>query len=95
MNWTIVAACVSALSFLASVIGAAITHGRLTERVDGNGKRIAEVKEEVDKRIDKVEVRTDTLEVRANTHGEKIGRLEEWKQGVNVGVTVAVRDMQQ
>jgi hypothetical protein len=74
MNWSAAAAIGSLLAVLAVIIGWGFTHGQLTQTVK-------DVKEDVSDLKQTTKAHADTLVV----HGEKIGRLQEWKDGFSAG----------
>lgn len=78
MDWGAIAVAISALTFIATIVGASYTHGKLTQRVDQNG-------EDIDSLLD---VQRDHGEKLAG-HDVAIGRLNEWKEGFNAAARVS------
>lgn len=78
MNWSAIAAIVSLLGLIATIIGVAYTSGRLSQRVEENGDQV------------KIHAaRLDDHAERIGGHDVKIGRLEEWKSGLNTGARLS------
>lgn len=77
MNWAALAAMASLLGVLATIIGVAYTSGKLTQRISDNDDQI------------KIHARRlDDHAERLGLQDVKIGKIEEWKSGVRLGVHI-------
>jgi hypothetical protein len=74
MNWSAVAAIGSWMGALIVIVAGFYTHGQLTQTVKDTKEDVADLKQTT-------KAHADTLVV----HGEKIGRLQEWKDGFSAG----------
>jgi hypothetical protein len=78
MNWAALAAITSALGVLASFAVAAYVYGALTQQVKDGKEKAGEHSVTLKEHADKLE-----------DHSEKIGRLQEWKNGFNAAARVS------
>ena len=85
MNWDALAALGSLAAVIAVVISAAITHGKLTERVD-----------QAHTRLDKHDIRFEDHEDRFDKHQDHLTKvdialvkIEEYNRGIEVGVRIS------
>lgn len=78
MNWAAIAVVLSSLTFVATVIGAAYTHGKLTQRVDQNAQDLNDHEERLTEHATQL-----------GAHAVALGRLSEWKDGFNAASRVS------
>jgi len=78
MNWGAAAVVLSFATLLATIIGAAYTHGKLTQRVDQSEEKI--------KGHDEILRGHDE---RLADHDVALGRFSEWKEGFNAASRVS------
>lgn len=62
---------------IVAALVAVFTYGRLTQRVDQG-----------EKRLDKHDTRFEKVDDKLEEHGEKIGKIEEWKAGIKIGARI-------
>lgn len=78
MNWAALAAFGSLFGVIASGLTAAYVYGKLTQQVTDGRDKANEQSVTLKEHSDKLE-----------DHGEKIGRLQEWKNGFNAAARVS------
>ena len=81
LNYAALAAIGSLLAVIAVVLGAAFTHGQLTQRVSNTEEKVADHAVKLERHDEKFERQDQTL----GDHSVKIGRLQEWKEGFSAG----------
>ena len=77
MNWAAIAALAAIVGPVLTIAGMAFYHGRLTEKVSGNTESLKLHEGRLDDHDDKIYL-----------HAEKIGKLEQWKDGFSAGTRV-------
>lgn len=78
MNWAAVAAIGSLIGVVVTIISVAYMSGQFTQQIKDNKDKTAEHAATLEKHQEKLE-----------DHGEKIGRLQEWKNGFNAAARVS------
>jgi len=78
VNWAALGAIASIIGVATSLLVAAYVYGKLSQQVKDGRDR-------TDDHSDLLKVHGEKLE----SHGNKIGRLEEWKSGFNAAARVA------
>lgn len=85
MNWSAVAAIGSLIGVVVTIVSVAYMSGQFTQQIkDGKAKE-----KEHDERFDKHDAKFDQVASKLEDHGEKIGRLQEWKNGFNAAARVS------
>lgn len=78
MNWALIAALFSLFGMIATIVGVAYTSGQVTQKVHEHGERFRIVDERLEDHAEKI-----------GMQDVKIGRLEEWKSGLNTGARLS------
>jgi len=78
VNWGAIASIVSLVGIVATFIGVAYTSGQFSQRVHEN-----------EEQIKLHAARLDDHAERLGGHDVKLGKLEEWKSGLNTGARLS------
>ena len=77
MNWPALAAICSIFTALVTMLGVAYTYGALTTTVKDQAGRLEQHSARLDKQAETI-----------NDHDVKIGRINEWKDGLKLGAAL-------
>lgn len=82
ISWQMVSAIAACVGILVTIVASAITWGALSERIKQNAVA-----------LEKHDAELHEHDIQLRGHGERLGRVEEWKSGVSIGVKAATNPM--